>query len=147
MAIDRWIHYDQRSVAYGYIVFLALADWIRVASAIVLVWGTYIVVWKDLEGRFRKNQRGYWWFAAKIAIFLVFLVSFFYVVLYLCLSVVWMEFRSLNSIADIATKRTHFEIATAALLTGFCFLMVIAATATNLFRRKVTGGVNTVILT
>ncbi|KAK0638698.1 hypothetical protein B0T16DRAFT_462455 [Cercophora newfieldiana] len=123
VVVDRWIHYDQRaSVVYGYIVFLTLIEALRVLSAVIFAWGNYKIVWVEIEIRFDPVKQGRLWAAAKVALFLLSLVSIFYAVLYLALAGVWLDFKSLNSIADIATKRTSFEIATAALLTAFAGL-------------------------
>lgn len=139
-AIDRWIHYDMLPVKFSYILVITIFEFFRVGSAVLFVWGTYEVVWRELQDRFREKHRGYWWFASKAAFFLVFLVSFYYAVLYLALSIVWLEFRSLNSIADIATKRTGFEISMAAFLTAFSLLTVAAAIATTRFKAKSVDG-------
>ncbi|GAB1320804.1 hypothetical protein MFIFM68171_11014 [Madurella fahalii] len=123
LMIDRWIRFDQRaSVAYSYIVFVTLIESLRVLSAIIFAWGNYKVVWVEVETRFDEIWQGRLWTAAKLALFVVSLVSIFYAVLYVALAGAWLDFLSLNSIADIATKRTSFEVATAALLTVFALL-------------------------
>ncbi|KAF6797594.1 hypothetical protein CSOJ01_12912 [Colletotrichum sojae] len=99
-----------------------------------------MVVWRDLEPRFNGRTAGYWWLAAQIAIFVVGLVSLFYVVLKLALSIVWMQFLSLNVIGDIATRKRQFEIAMAVFLTVFSFFTLVAATATVLFQAQRTEG-------
>src|SRR3569833_3999709 len=60
--IDRWIHYDQRFVQYGYILVPALFEGLRVGSGIILLWGTYTVVWKELVFCFFVVLLGLWWF-------------------------------------------------------------------------------------
>lgn len=128
LMVDRWIHFDQRvSVGYGYIVWLTLIEALRVLSAVIFAWGNYKIFWVEIEIWFDEARQARLWLAAKIALFLVSLVSIFYAVLYLALAGVWLNFGSLNSIADIATKRTHFEVATAWLLTGFAALGLGAA--------------------
>lgn len=123
LMIDRWIHFDQRaSVAYGYIVFVTLIESLRVLSAVIFAWGNYKVVWVEVETRFDEIWQGRLWTSAKFVLFVVSLVSIFYAVLYVALAGAWLDFLSLNSIADIATKRTSFEVATAALLTVFALL-------------------------
>jgi hypothetical protein len=109
---------------------MPLLEFCRIASSLLLIWGTYVVVWKELEHRFPKKQRGYWWFAAKMAMFVTGLMAAFYCVLYFALSILWMEFLSLNTIADVATKRTAFEIAMTAFFFGYGLLTVSASTAT-----------------
>ncbi|KAH7012863.1 hypothetical protein EDB80DRAFT_834464 [Ilyonectria destructans] len=128
IVIDRWIHYDNRKVVFGYILFLPVWEFFHVGSTIMILWGTYKIVWNELDGRFTEKQQGIWWFGGKCAIFLVCMVSLFYTILYLALSIVWMEFVSLNTIADVATKRTQFEMAMAALFFGFSLLTVGTAT-------------------
>lgn len=122
LMIDRWVHTNQRPMSYGYVVFLTLIESLRVLSAIFFAWGNYKVVWVEIETRWDHVWQGYLWTAAKVGLFLVSLVSIYYIFLYVALAGVWLDFRSLNSIADIATKRTQFEIATAALLTVFALL-------------------------
>lgn len=94
----------------------------------MILWGTYKIVWNELKGRFTEKQQRIWWFGGKMAIFVVCIVSLFYTLLYLALSIVWMEFFSLNAIADIATKRTQFELAMAVFF--FAFSLFTAGTAT-----------------
>lgn len=123
LAIDRWLHYDQRaSVVYGYIIFLTLIESLKVFSAVIFAWGSYKIVWVEIQIFFDLKWQGYLWMAAKVGLFLVSLMSIFYAVLYVALAGVWLDFRSLNSIADIATKRTSFEVATAGLLAAFAGL-------------------------
>ncbi|KAK3943368.1 hypothetical protein QBC46DRAFT_307422, partial [Diplogelasinospora grovesii] len=132
--IDRWIHYDLRSVVYGYILLAPVWESSRVTSTVLLLWGTYTVVWKELENRFTPREQGRWWFAARVALFVVSLMSIFYVALYIALSVVWMEFFSLNVIADIASKRTAFEIAMTAFFFAFGLLTLVEATYALIIR-------------
>jgi hypothetical protein len=104
---------------YGYIIFLTVIESLKVFSAVIFAWGNYKIVWVEVEIWFDRKWQGYLWTAAKVGLFLVSLVSIFYTVLYVALAGVWLDFRSLNSIADIATKRTSFEVATAGLLAAF----------------------------
>jgi hypothetical protein len=111
-----------------------------VLSCIVLLWGTYKIVWKELEDRFSKKHREYWRFGAEIIIFVVGLVSLYYLVLYLASAIVWMEFLSLNIIADVATKRNGFFISMNAFFFVFGLLTVAAATATIFWKASRTEG-------
>jgi len=136
-AADRWLHYDRNALPYGYILLVPVLEIIRVISTIWFLWGTYKVVWTELERRFEHPRaQGAWWLAAKIAIFLVGLVSFYYVVLNIATAVVWLEFLSLNIIADVATKRNDFELAMTAFFTVFGLLTVCATVATIFFRAR-----------
>jgi hypothetical protein len=49
------------------------------------------------------------WFTAKCGIFVVSLLSIFYVILNLSLSSVWLSFVNVTVINDIVSKRTSFE--------------------------------------
>jgi hypothetical protein len=139
-AIDRWIHYDRRLVAYGYVLLPAIWEAIRVLSGVMLLWGTYEVVWRELEDKYTKKEQGYMWRAAQVSLFLVGLVSIFYVVLNLAVPIVWMQWLSLNTIADIASKRTAFELAMATFFFVFGFLTVCVATVTFFYQaRKIVG--------
>ncbi|KAI1373091.1 hypothetical protein F4677DRAFT_448685 [Hypoxylon crocopeplum] len=139
---DRWLHCYGRSVIYGYIILTSFWESVRVSSTIILLWGTYKVVWRELESRFDSRQRRIWWIAARFAIFVVGLMSIYYVVLYLALAIVWMEFLSLNTIADIATKRNQFELSITVFFFVFCLLTGAAATAAVLWQgQRVDGSV------
>jgi hypothetical protein len=143
--LDRWLHYDQRAVSYGYIFVLPIFETSRVASSVYYLWGNYIVVWRELEDRFPRKTQGHWWFAAKFAIFIVGLVSTYYVILYIAQAGVWVEFLSLNTIADIATKRTGFEITMTAFFFIFGLITSAAASASLLWKaRTIDGGIPSV---
>ena len=93
--------------------------------------------WNDLERRFKHGEKpGYWWLAAKAAIFIVFLVSFYFVVLNIATRVVWLEFYSLNVIADVATKRNSFEMAMTVFFVIFGLITIAAAVATFYLRAR-----------
>ena len=94
-----------------------------------------------MERRFEKERsQGAWWLAAKIAIFLVGLISFYYVVLNIATAVVSLKFLSLNIIADVATNRHSFELAMTAFFTVFGILPIFAAVATIFFRARTREG-------
>jgi hypothetical protein len=118
---------DTLAVRYSYVVFLPIREVFRVASTILLLWGTYLVVWRELEDRFSTSHQGVMWFAAKCGIFVMSLLSIFYVVLHLALSGVWLAFVSLGVINDIASKRTSFEIAMNAFYMLFSLLTLVEA--------------------
>lgn len=91
-------------------------------------------MWNELERRFEtKKSQGAWWLAAKVAIFIVGLVSFYHVVLRIAMALVWLQFLSLNIIADVATKCNDFELAMTAFFTVFSILTLLAAVATIFF--------------
>ncbi|KAK0627761.1 hypothetical protein B0T14DRAFT_493792 [Immersiella caudata] len=140
-AADRWLHFEQRALPYGYILLVPILQIAQVISAIWFLWGTYKIVWNELERRFvHERSQGLWWLAAKIAIFVVGLVSFFYFVLEVATAVVWLQFLSLNIIADVATKRNNFELAMTAFFTVFGLLTVFATVATIFFRARAREG-------
>lgn len=134
--LDRWLHYDQRAVSYGYIFVMPIFEISRVASSVYFLWATYTTIWRELEERFPKRHQGYWWFSAKFAIFIVGLVSTYYVILYIAQVGVWVEFLSLNTIADIATKRTGFEITMTAFFVVFGLITLAAASASLLWKAR-----------
>ena len=136
--LDRWIHYDHRRVIFGYIIVGPFFEPLRIASTIYLIWGTWKVVWRELEYRF--THPGYWWFGAQFALFIVILVSLYYLVLYLALAIIWMQFLSLNTIADVASKRTAFDVATTTFFFVFGILTLVASTDTTFFKAKQHGG-------
>jgi len=126
-------------VPYSYILAGPLSDLFRISSTVLLLWGTYTVVWKELEDQFTIWKQGVWWFAAKFLIFVVTLMAIFYAVLGIALSAVWLEFFSLNAIADIAGKRTDFEMAMAAFFFIFGLLTLVEATVARLHSYVVHG--------
>ncbi|KAI0125390.1 hypothetical protein BJ170DRAFT_501392 [Xylariales sp. AK1849] len=138
--LDGWFHYWRVSVSYGYVFLNPISEFFRVGSSVLFLSGTFKTVWLELEDRFTLKVQAYWWTSANIALFIVSLVSIFYVVLYLALAIVWIEFLSFNTIADVATKRTHFEITMAALSFAFGMLIVYAASATLFSKAKKING-------
>ncbi|KAL8281753.1 hypothetical protein RB597_009457 [Gaeumannomyces tritici] len=143
VVLDRWMRRDSKPVAYGYIVWLAVCEFVRVAAGIYLQWGLYKVVWRELvaRGRVRKGRLRWWWLAAKFAIALVFLLAVFYLVLQLTTAVVWLQFTSLNTIQDIATRRNQFAVVTAVFGVVFAALTAFAAANAMWMSRLTDGGV------
>ncbi len=140
-AVDRWMHYEQHVLPYGYILFEPCAQILRVGSTIWYLWGTYKVLWSDLERRFEKGENpGRWWLAAQVAIFIVSLVAFYFIVLSIATRVVWLEFYSLNVIADVATKRNNFDMATTIFVAAFGIITIAAAVATFIVRANKKNG-------
>ncbi|KAJ2901807.1 hypothetical protein MKZ38_001345 [Zalerion maritima] len=125
ITVDGWLHFDRREVPYGYVISMSAFESLRVASTMLYIWATYKLVWRRSSSTVKFAF--IWWLAARFVFFVVMLMAFYYLTLYLAQSVAWLEFLSLNVIADIATKRTHFEIAMAALVFGFTLLTVVAA--------------------
>ncbi|KAK4207465.1 hypothetical protein QBC37DRAFT_355235, partial [Rhypophila decipiens] len=141
-ATDRWLRWDQRTaVKYGYALAEPMVDGLRVTSTILILWGTYTVVWKELEDQFSPKQQGIWWFAARFLLFIVTLMAIFYIILSIALSVVWLEFFNLNSIADIAGKRNDFEMAMTSFFLLFSILTLVEATVTWFHAFKIHGQV------
>jgi len=103
--------FDKMAVNYGYVVFFPMREFPRVASTVLLLWGTYLVMWKELEDKFSSSWQRAMWFPAKCGIFIVSLLSIFYVILNLALSSAWLYFVNVVVINDIAQKRTSFEVA------------------------------------
>ncbi|KAF4467742.1 hypothetical protein FALBO_5373 [Fusarium albosuccineum] len=132
LVIDRWLHYDTRSVVFGYILVMPFWEAFRLISTILILWGTFTILWRDIKAN--SEKRNWWWRGAKFALFCVCLVSFYYWILYFALGVVWMRFYSLNIIADVATKRTNFELATTGLFFGFSLMTAVASTDAILIR-------------
>ncbi|KAI1272429.1 hypothetical protein F5Y07DRAFT_379758 [Xylaria sp. FL0933] len=136
IVLDRWLHYGQNRVSYGYIFVLPIVEISRIASTIYFLWGTYTIIWRELEDRFPRTQQGYWWFTARIAIFVVGLISVYYFTLFIAHVSVWVRFLSLNTIADVATKRTGFEIGMNASFVIFGAITLAAACASLLWKAR-----------
>jgi hypothetical protein len=134
IVIDRWLHYRRASVVYGYIFVIPILELFRITSTVYYLWGTYAVIWKELQDRFPNRQRVYWWFAARFSIFVVGLVSTYYVGDNIALAITWVKFLSLNTIADVATKRTQFEISMTAFFSVFGVITLAAACASLLWK-------------
>ncbi|KAK0646945.1 hypothetical protein B0T16DRAFT_391283 [Cercophora newfieldiana] len=127
MVVDRWMCFDKVAVKYSYVVFLPIREVPRVASTVLLLWGTYLVVWKELEDKFSRPFQKAMWFAAKCGIFIMSLLSIFYVVLDLALSITWLDFVNVTVINGIASKRTSFEVAMNAFYMLFSLLTLAEA--------------------
>lgn len=133
MIIDRWMHYDRVSVSYVYTIVDPLAEISRVASTILLLWGSWSILWVERADRYTPKAQAIWSISANLAVFVVILVSLFYAALNLALSVVWLRFLSLNIIDDIATKRNRFKVA---MSVGYVLLgAVVLLGATDNFRK------------
>jgi len=85
MATDRWMRHDRAVVKYTYVVFLPLREALGIISTILLLWGNYIVIWRELEDMISAPLRGAMWFGAKCGIFILTLLSILYLVLRLSL--------------------------------------------------------------
>ncbi|KAI0532801.1 hypothetical protein GGR58DRAFT_507032 [Xylaria digitata] len=134
IVLDRWLHHAQNRVVYGYIFALPVIESFRIASTVYYLWGTYIVIWRELEDRFPRKQQVYWWRAARCAIFTVGFVSIYYVLLSIVHVSVWVRFLSLNTIADVATKWVGFEITMTAFFFVFGLISFAAACASLLWK-------------
>lgn len=122
VVVDRWIRYDGHHVKAGYILLQPVSEPLRVASSIFILSGIFQVLWRR-----ESNLHKAWWIANNVMILLVSIVSIFYLMLFLALAVCWLEFTSLNSIRDIADRRSQFELATAALFMGYALLILLLA--------------------
>jgi len=138
-ASDRWMHYENIAVAFNYVVFEPVAEAGRVVSTLLLLWGAWDVIWKEHSIRYGPKAKAAWWFLAKFAIFVVILVSSYYVALHLALAVVWVRFLKLNVIDDVATKRNHFKIATSAGFLGLSLVVLFGALHNFIQTRKANG--------
>ncbi|KAK4169556.1 hypothetical protein QBC43DRAFT_307974 [Cladorrhinum sp. PSN259] len=135
ITIDRWMHYEQRRVPFGYIIFEPIVQSLQLLSTLFFLWGTYGVVWSELQRRFRTDRsQTIWWTAAKTTFFCLILVTCFFWILRIATTVVWLKFLSLNVISDVATKRNGFEMAMTLFFSVFTLLTVVAIVATFLFR-------------
>ncbi|KAI5458967.1 hypothetical protein BGZ63DRAFT_426281 [Mariannaea sp. PMI_226] len=135
VVLDRWLHWHKDSVVYGYILIMPIWDTFYVLSTILILWGNYTIVFREFKPRrFTKKQKQWWWGVAYAFLFIVYLMSTFFVLLQFALSVVWMEFSSLNTIADVATKKRQFELTMNAFFFGFSLLTTGAASVAILWR-------------
>ncbi|KAK8001101.1 hypothetical protein PG991_013323 [Apiospora marii] len=135
--VDRWLHYMRNPVSFSYVLIYPFIDIFSVSSSVLLLWGTFQITWVELVNRVDLKRQGKWWrVAAQCAIFIVSLVSMYYLTLLFALAIVWVRFVSLNTIADIATKRTHFEIAKGSMNFAFCAMVLGASSLTFLARAK-----------
>ncbi|KAK3986462.1 hypothetical protein QBC44DRAFT_140030 [Cladorrhinum sp. PSN332] len=140
-AIDRWMHYEQRRMPFGYILFEPIVQGLQLISTLFFLWGTYGVVWNELQRRFASpRSQGLWWFAAKVTFFLVILVTVYFWILRIATAAVWIRFLSLNVISDVATKRNGFEMAMCFFFSVFSLLTAVAVVATVFFRASMLQG-------
>ncbi|KAJ4125179.1 hypothetical protein NW754_013465 [Fusarium falciforme] len=59
VVIDRWLHFDQRSVVFGYILLAPFWEAFHLASTILLIWGTYAILWREIKAN--SERRNWWW--------------------------------------------------------------------------------------
>jgi TRAP-type C4-dicarboxylate transport system permease large subunit len=127
------MHHENIAVKYSYILYEPTTEIARVASTFLLLWGSWWVVWYDREHRYTRREKAAWWFLGMVFVFVVILMSGYYLSLNMTVAVAWLRFLSLNIIDDVATKRNHFKIAMSA---GFAALvLVIFVAAADNFRR------------
>ncbi|KAF3020979.1 hypothetical protein E8E14_009423 [Neopestalotiopsis sp. 37M] len=139
--IDGWLHQTNSSVTFGHILIYPFAEAFGVTSTLLLLWGTFRIIWDEMAERFPPvREKGSWWYAAKVMIFIISLISIYYTTLFLALASAWVGFMSLNTINDIATKRTGFEIAKGFFNFAFASLILVASSATFLYKAKIIDG-------
>jgi hypothetical protein len=136
-SVDGWLHHTNNSVPFGYILIHPIAEIFGVISTLLLLWSTFRIMWDELVPRFPSiKQQRFWWFAAKFMIFIISLISIYYTALFLALASAWVRFMSLNTINDIATKRTGFEIAKGSFNFAFTSLVLAASSVTFWWKAK-----------
>ncbi|KAK4225639.1 hypothetical protein QBC38DRAFT_254443 [Podospora fimiseda] len=132
---DRWLRYYERQIKYDYILFEPLIQIFQLISTLLFLWGTFAIVWNEVEKRFeRKRSKVSWWLSAKVILFAVGLVTCYFWVLRIATAAVWLKFSSMNVISDVATKRNGFEMAMTFLFMAFSGLTVAAIVATVFYR-------------
>ncbi|KAK5660270.1 hypothetical protein OQA88_12810 [Cercophora sp. LCS_1] len=136
-AASRWVHQTRKTVPYGYILLEPVLQILQVGSTIWYLSGTYIILWNELERQFGKWQQTALWLTAQFFIFVIILMSLYEVVLDIAAAVVWLQFFTLNIIADVTTKRNQFELAMAGFFAFFAALtLCVAIAAIIYFPRK-----------
>ena len=125
MTIDRWMHFENVPVVYIYAVLEPLAEISRATSTILLLWGSWSILWHERADRYSPKAQAIWWLSANLAAFIVILVSLFYAALNLTLAVVWLRFLNLNIIDDIATKRNGFKVSMSAGYVVLAFVILV----------------------
>lgn len=135
LVIDRWLRYRGYTVKTHYILLQPLAEPLRVASSLLLLSGTFNVIWR------RKSHREHrtWVLFNKILFLAVAVASFFYLLLFLAVAACWLDFTSLNTIMDLAGRRNQFELSSAVLFTVYSLFVVLAAGKVYNSGRKVEG--------
>lgn len=126
------MHWDGWVVPFGYILLAPISEIFRVASTILFLSGTFRVVWKEVN----KGERKAWRIAGKIASFFSVLPTLFYIILYIALAACWLRMTSLNTIADIASRKIQFQIAMSAIFAGYALVSATAATVTWCIRKR-----------
>lgn len=143
MVVDRWVRHQHTRLSLGFIIFQPCAEVLRVISTIFFLSAAFDIVWRSED-----TQRHAWWYANIVMLMLDKIVAFFYLALFLALGVCWLRFTSLNVINDIATRRSQFEVAMAALFMGHAFLILLRAAMINfVINRRVDGHGKTVRVT
>lgn len=116
--IDRWMRQSGNSqVKYEYVTARPIYDVLHVTSTLLLLWGTYNVLWKRFGDRKPDSSRQrVWWFVSKSVFFVISLVSVLYLVFYFAFSLVWVKYESLVPVVHFAARGSSFEIATVVLV-------------------------------
>ncbi|KAK4173160.1 hypothetical protein QBC36DRAFT_195311 [Triangularia setosa] len=115
---DRWMRQSGHSqVKYEYITARPVYEVLRVASTLLLLWGTYNVAWKRFGDRKSDSPRQrVWWFVSNAIFSVICLISVFYLVFYFAFSLSWVKYGSLVPVAHFAERGSSFEIAMAVLV-------------------------------
>lgn len=137
VVLDRWLHWAENSVQLGYCILMPVWDTFYALSTILILWGNYAILFREFTtDRFSELQIKIWWGVGYFMLFIVCLMSMFFIFLQLALSVVWMNFSSLNTIADVASKERQFEITMNAFFFGFSLLTTVAASVAIMLRTR-----------
>ena len=119
--------HDRVMVNYSYVAFQPLRETLRVSSTILLLWGNYKIVWRELEDRCGELLLRAMWLTTKCAMFILTLLSIFYLVLGIALAILWLDFVNLAVVNDVASKMTSFEVAMNAFYMLFSLLTLVEA--------------------
>lgn len=132
--IDLWLHQQQAYVQYGYILTAPVWETPRIASNIVVLWGTFLVVWRELQGRFRSPM--IWRHVGHTFFLVMWLLALYYIGLFISLVFVWEFFTDTTVIEDIALKLAGFETAFSVFQFLFALFVVCGSILSGYFWRR-----------
>jgi hypothetical protein len=131
--IDLWLHQQQAYFPYGYILAAPVWEIPRIASNIVILWGTFLTVWRELQARYGNSMI---WRRVGSAFYLVMqLLALYYIGLFISLVFVWEFYVDTTVIEDIAQKRAIFETVFSVFQFLFAFFVVCISILSGYFWR------------
>lgn len=95
----------------------------RLWSAILIDWGTFAIVWRDLQTRFEKPKAV--WHVGQGCFLALWLLAAYYLGLYVALVFAWEYVADPTVVEALATGRNAFEVTFVVVQFLYCLAMVV----------------------